>query len=359
MSFLSKSNDGVMGEDCGDYFRFIRMKRVFIAVMSVATVLLVLLSFGVGKYDVGLIEAWKIIFNDIYEGVNTIKDDVVWELRVPRGLAGAIAGACLAVSGCVMQSMLRNPLADPYTTGVSSGASLGASIAIIMGISIIPVGGQVSIIANAFIMSLIPAAIITFVSVVKKVSPTTMILIGIGIMYMFSAFTQLLKLNATPDQMEEIYMWQLGSLSMLDISAIPILLVTAIVGIVALYSFKGHLNMMSLGDNPAMTLGTNPWRTRVICLVIISFMTAVIVSFTGTIGFVGLVAPQMVRVFIGSDNRYLLPASACFGAAFLVAADMIARVVGTTGVPVGVITAIVGSPLFLYLLIKKSKKQTV
>jgi ABC-type Fe3+-siderophore transport system permease subunit len=126
-----------------------------------------------------------------------------------------------------------------------------------------------------------------------------------------------------------------------------------------LYGYRVDLNLLSVGDKPALTMGTDPWKTRIICLVIVSFMTAVAVSFTGVIGFVGLVAPQMVRTLIGSDNRFLLPASAAFGGMFLVICDCLCRVLGSTGVPVGVLTAVIGSPLFLYMLIKRSKKPTI
>ena len=256
-----------------------------------------------------------------------------------------------------MQSMLQNPLADPYTTGVSSGASLGATIAIVLGISIIPFGGDVSIVANAFAMSLIPATVIVLLSTVKKVTSTVMILIGIGIMYIFSAITQILKLIATPRQMQQIYMWQLGSAEFASLDQIFMVFVVTIACTVLLYHFRHDLNHLLVGDDVALTMGTNPWRTRIICLVIVSLMTATCVSFTGTIGFVGLVVPQIIRVLIGSDNRYLIPSSAAFGAFFLIVADSLARMVGTTGVPVGVITAVIGSPMFLYLLVKQSRRR--
>ena len=349
---------GIITDQKSAYFRYIDFKKKFIMILSAVVVLSVFISFAVGEYDIRFFESLEIVYNTILYGPNdSLAERIVWELRVPRGIMAAIVGAALAVGGSVMQSMLHNPLADPYTTGVSSGASLGAAIAIVLGISIIPLGtGMSSTILNAFIMALIPAFFIMGLSAFKKVTSTTMILIGIGVMYMFSAFTQMLKLLATPTQMEQLYMWQLGSLSESDLNSIPVVLIASALCIFALYYFRSDLNLISVGDNSALTMGTNPWRTRIICLIIVSFMTAVCVSYTGTIGFVGLVAPQMVRMFIGSDNKYLIPASAMFGAVFLVLADCASRVVGDSGVPVGVITAIVGSPVFLYLLIKRSKR---
>lgn len=343
------------------YFKYIKFKKKFIIILSILAVLSVLISFTIGEYNIKFFESLSIIYDAIaYGSNNSLTERIVWELRLPRGIMAAIVGATLAVGGSVMQSMLHNPLADPYTTGVSSGASLGAAIAIVLGISVIPIGtGMSSVILNAFIMALIPAFFIMGLSTFKKITSTTMILIGIGVMYMFSAFTQMLKLLATPTQMEQLYMWQLGSLSECTLENIPVVLASFVLCFFALYYFRSDLNLISIGDNSALTMGTNPWRTRIICLIIVSFMTAVCVSYTGTIGFVGLVAPQMVRIFIGSDNKYLIPASALFGAVFLVLADCASRIVGDTGVPVGVITAIVGSPVFLYLLIKRSKRTVI
>lgn len=342
------------------YFEGISFKRRFIVVMGVLAVVATVLSFAVGAYHIDFAETYRIIWDYITTGPEgTINERVVWELRVPRGLMALFVGGGLAAAGCVMQSMLRNPLADPYTTGVSSGAGLGATIAIVLGISIIPFGDTVSVISNAFLMSLIPAAIILAISSMKRITSTSMILVGIGVMFVFGACTQMLKLIATPTQMEELYRWQLGSLSECSLGEAGIVAVAVVLCIFALYRYKNHLNLLSIGDDSALTMGVDPWRTRVVCLVIVSFMTAVVVSFTGTIGFVGLVAPQMVRTFIGADNRYLLPASMMFGAAFLVACDVISRMIGVGGIPVGVVTAIIGSPIFLYLLVKRSRKPTI
>ncbi|MBR7152689.1 MAG: iron ABC transporter permease [Candidatus Methanomethylophilaceae archaeon] len=342
------------------YFKGIAFKRRFILIVGIIAVMAGILSFSVGTYHIDFVETYRIIWDYLATGPDgTVNERIVWELRVPRGIMAIFVGGGLAAAGCVMQSMLRNPLADPYTTGVSSGAGLGASMAIVLGVSILPLGDTVSVISNAFLMSLIPAAIILAISSMKRITSTSMILVGIGVMYVFSAITQMLKLIATPTQMEELYRWQLGSLSECTLGEAFLVGVVVVLCVSALYRYKNHLNLLSIGDDPSLTMGVNPWRTRVVCLVIVSFMTAVVVSFTGTIGFVGLVAPQMVRTFIGSDNRYLLPASMMFGAAFLVACDVMSRMIGVGGIPVGVVTAIIGSPIFLYLLVKRSRKPTI
>ena len=350
-----KGADGA--EQCRNYAKLkIRLTVLFAAVAAI----MAFLSIGIGKYDVDLVRGLEIIYDYFtYGPCDSIPERVVFTQRIPRGLMAVVVGSGLAIAGAVMQSMLHNPLADPYTTGVSSGASMGASLFVVLGVSIIPISGSIGLMANAFVFALIPAFLILGMSVFKKITSTTMILIGIGVMYMFSALTQMLKVIATPQQMQRLYLWQLGSLGECTLSDVVIVAVVVLVCGLILYSYRVDLNLLSVGDKPAVTMGTDPWRTRIICLVVVSFMTAVAVSFTGVIGFVGLVAPQMVRVLIGSDNRFLLPASATFGGMFLVICDCLCRVLGSTGVPVGVLTAVIGSPLFLYMLVKRSKKPTL
>ncbi len=361
MSFMEKVIGRFDGEDgIRTYFRYAAFKKRFIIVTALLAAAMLIVSIGVGKYGIGIVEGLQIIWDCITGGYdNSIRQIVVYDQRLPRGLAAIIVGAALAVAGSVMQSMLQNPLADPYTTGVSSGASFGAAIFVVLGISVVPISGTTGLVSNAFVMSLVPVGVILLLSVFKRVTATTMILVGIGVMYMFTACTQMLKLYATPQQMEMLYLWQLGSLSEVGLAEVGAILIVCLACCSILYSYRADLNLLSVGDKPAVSMGTNPWKTRVICLLVVSFMTSVVVSYTGVIGFVGLVAPQMIRIFLGSDNRYLIPASAAFGGFFLIACDCIGRVVGSTGVPVGVVTAIIGSPLFLYLLIKRSRRTTV
>lgn len=342
------------------YLRYSSFKRRFILLVLLLAVLAAVLSIGVGKFGIGVIDGWRIIWDCLSGGYDgSTEQFIVYDQRFPRGLVAVIVGAALAVAGSVMQSMLQNPLADPYTTGVSSGAAFGAALYVVVGVSLVPISGTTGMVSNAFAMSLVPVAVILLLSVFRRITATTMILVGIGVMYLFSACTQMLKIQATPQQMERLYLWQMGSLSEVGLTEVVVVFTVCSACCLILYSFRADLNLLSVGDKPAVSMGTNPWRTRVVCLLVVSFMTSVVVSFTGVIGFVGLVAPQMVRIFLGSDNRYLILASAAFGGFFLIACDCVGRVVGSTGVPVGVITAIVGSPLFLYMLVKRSRRRTV
>lgn len=276
--------------------------------------------------------------------------------NAPRTICGVCVGILLAVSGAVMQSITRNPLTDPYTIGISSAALLGVTIYIVFGICVIPfLDGDVGQIANAFVFSLIPAAAIVAVSTFKKTSSTIMILIGIALMYVFSAFTTFIKFNAAEEELQEIYEWSLGTLSSTDWGSVATMVVMSIILIVGMVLLANKINIISSGDKEAVSLGESPVRIRVICFVLISIGTAVAVCYTGTIGFVGLVAPHIARLFVGSNNKILIPASAILGGMMVVGSDCLVRLLPAV-LPVGVITAIIGSPLFLYFLFKQRRK---
>lgn len=340
-------------------YNAINHKKIIFTILCVVLAFVALgFSFSFGKYPIGFFESYSIIIDHFFgrEPVDEMKDFIVWELRLPRALMALSVGSGLAVGGAAMQSMMRNPLADPYTIGVSSGASLGATLFIVLGISVIPaLDPQSSTIVNAFIFSLVPVTVILLVTKFRKTTPTMMILSGIAVMYIFSATTQLIMLIANPDSLAEAYEWNVGTLGKAKWNNIGIVSVASACGIIFLYMMSKNLNVISAGDKCAKSFGVDSNKIRIICMIVISIVTATIVSFTGTIGFIGLIAPHVVRIFLGSDNRFLIPASAAFGALLLILADCAAKVAGPSGLPVGVITALIGGPLFLILLIKMKK----
>jgi len=253
-----------------------------------------------------------------------------------------------------MQSMLKNPLADPYTTGISSGAGFGATLAITAGLTI--VGGEYSLVVNAFIFALIPMAVIITVSKLKGASPTTMIMAGIAVMYIFNAFSTVMKLMADPDALAQLYAWQVGTLGDASWTEIPLVFAVVLAGSVFIQLFATKINILSTGDDNAKAMGVNVENLRIILLMVSTLVVASIVSFTGLIGFIGMVSPHVARMFVGSDNRFLIPASIMFGASLMIAADTIGRVIIAPAVlEVGVITAFIGGPLFLYLVLSKKK----
>jgi iron complex transport system permease protein len=268
---------------------------------------------------------------------------------------GIISGCGLAVAGVVMQSILKNPLADPYTTGVSAGALFGATVAITTQTSY--TGGPYTIVMNAFIFSLVPTMVIAGVAKKRNASPTVMIMAGIAVMYIFNAMTTVMKLWSDPNSLADLYRWQVGSLTMATWDDLPIVFAVVIAGVVFTMLISKKLNVMSTGDESAKALGVNVETMRIACLIAVALMSAVIVSFTGLIGFVGLIAPHVARIFIGADNRYLIPASALFGATLMLASDLIGRtIIAPATLQVGVVTAFLGGPLFLWLIINRKNK---
>ncbi|KUE73092.1 Fe3+-siderophore ABC transporter permease [Candidatus Methanomethylophilus sp. 1R26] len=338
-----------------DYSRYILRKWVFMAICLAVIFLVTGYALTVGGYDIGFWETYAIIWDHLTDNITDVnKDYVIINLRAPWIVIGIITGAALAICGAVMQSTLMNPLADPYTTGVSSGAMFGATLASIMGISIF---GSTSIVANAFVFSLMPMLVIILVARIKNTSPTVMIMAGIAVMYIFNACTTMIKLWADAESLQEIYQWSVGTLTYAGWDDVPVMLAVVVPGIVALQFLSKKLNVLATGDDSAKSLGINADTLREICMVIVALMAASVVSFTGLIGFVGLVAPHIVRIFIGADNRYLLPASMLFGAALLILADLVGRtIIAPATIQVGVITAFIGGPMFLWIILKRDSR---
>lgn len=339
-------------------YRSMISRKILFFVLCVAIIFtMVVLSVTIGEYNIGFVEAYRVIIDVIIGRPVDFNDyHVIWEIRMPRALLAVLVGVGLAAAGAVMQTMMRNPLADPYTTGISAGASLGATVAIVYGFCIIPgLNGGLATIVDAFVFSLAPVGMIILLSKYRTMTPTTMILSGMAVMFIFSAATSMIRLMSSPNALAQTYRWSVGTLGTASWSVLPPVLLAVVFGCVSLMLYAGRLNILSVGDRGAGSLGVNPVRTRIVCLLIVSLMTAVIVSYTGPIGFVGLVSPHVVRMFINSDNRYLIPCSAAFGAVMVLLADSVSKMISSVNLPVGVVTALIGGPIFVYLLIRMNK----
>lgn len=338
-------------------------KKVLFAAACVVLAFVALgLEICLGKADIGFVEAYTIIWEHITDNIATDpegiqKDEIVWELRIPRAIGAFCIGMTLAVCGAAMQSIMKNPLADPYTTGISSGAGFGAILSIALGFCVVPgLIGYNAIVVNAFVFSLIPTAAIILISKLKNSGPTTMILTGLGVMYAFSSMTSLLMLVADPQDHKTAYVWNIGTVGAITWDNLIFVVVAAIVAVAFMQYMAKNINILAMSDANAKALGVDANRMRILILIVTAVTVAMAVSFTGSIGFIGLLAPHIVRIFIGSDNRYLIPASAAFGGMLLLYSDCVAKSIGVTGVPVGVVTAAIGGPLFLYVLFKHRNK---
>ncbi|MBA7696520.1 Hemin transport system permease protein HmuU [subsurface metagenome] len=278
-------------------------------------------------------------------------------VRLPRVILAAIVGAALACSGVVFQALLRNPLADPYILGISSGAGLGAIIAVISGFSW-TLWGRSPIAVFAFAGALGTVWLVWGIGrVTGKSHVTGLLLAGVVVNAFFSAVIMFLTSVAKSQQVYATIFWLMGNMTEEDFLVLWLGAGCVAAGMLTLFYISPQLNAISFGEDDARSMGVNTARTRTIAFAVAALITAVAVSLSGLIGFVGLVVPHAVRLVFGPDHRQLLPLSGIVGAIFLVAADTLARIiVAPAQLPVGVVTAIVGGPFFLVLLVKYTHK---
>jgi len=341
-----------------EYKKFIGRKVFFISFFILLTILLCGISMSLGPLNFSVLEVYATVLDKFFPNffaVPELAPRVIWYIRLPRILMAIVAGAGLAIAGAEMQGILRNPLASPFTLGISTGAGLGAALAIIAGVGFI--GGGFLLVGNAFLFSLIPSFVIVGLARFKRATPETMILAGIAMTYIFSAVSSFLYYFSESEALKDVIVWLMGSLGRATWGNLSTISLVLAVCIPPLIWKSWDLNVMGAGDETAKSLGINVERTRIFIMMVASLITATIVCFTGMIGFIGLVAPHITRICIGGDNRFVIPASGAFGAAFLVGADIIAREIMAPAIlPVGIITSCVGGPLFLYLIIKRKRE---
>ncbi len=283
--------------------------------------------------------------------------EILVGVRLPRVILAALVGAALACSGVVLQAILRNPLADPYILGISSGAGLGVITAVISGITWKFWGGS-PIAVFAFVGALATVWLVWCIGhLTGKSQVTSLLLAGVVINAFFSAVIMFLISIAKSEQLRSTVLWLMGNIIEKDPAVLGVSTVCILAGIIALFSISHRLNILTFGQEEAKGLGVDTAKTTAIAFGLAAFTTAIAVSLSGLIGFVGLIVPHGVRLVFGPDHRQLLPVSAIIGGAFLVVADTLARIiVAPAQLPVGVITAIAGGPFFLVLLAKYSRK---
>lgn len=322
------------------YISLQRRNRMLIWGIALLAVALSLLSIGIGlrKFVVG----------------NLGVLDLVLSLRATRLCSAFISGAILSVSGVVMQTLLRNPLASPYTLGISNAAAFGASIGVVFfSNSILP---GVTVI-TAFIGTLLGLGLILLISGVKNSGVETVILAGVVINSLFSAGIAIMQYVANSAQLATIVFWTFGDLSKGDWGAVLLLFVVALLAASYLYHKRWDYKAMEVGDDYAKSVGVAPLRVRLSGLIVASLITAVVVSIYGVIAFVGLAVPHILRRVVGANLSYLIPTSLLFGGAFMVLCDMASRLLfAPTIVPIGIITSIIGVPLFIIVLYKYYRK---
>lgn len=288
--------------------------------------------------------------------VSRQQDAVIWTIRLPRVLMGAVAGAGLAVSGAALQGIFRNPLADPGLIGVSSGAALGAVTAIVLNVTIL---GIWTLPVFAFGAGLAVTCLVYLIARHDgRTEVVTLLLAGVAISAVIGAGVGLLITRATDQQIRTVTFWTMGSLGGTLWNQVWIVAPVTVAGIALVMRSAQALNLLVLGEREARHLGIHVERTRTALMFTTAAMTGVSVAFTGAIGFVGLVVPHLVRLWLGPDHRRLLPCAALMGASLLLIADLVSRtIVQPLELPIGVVTSLIGGPFFLWLLIRTRRQQ--
>lgn len=325
------------------------------AALFALLIVMVLWSLCVGKYDVNMVDTAKIILSSIFGDTSqwpSMTVNVVMRLRLPRVIAAVIVGSCLSISGAAYQGIFQNPLVSPDFLGVSSGACIGAALAILMSL------GSAMIQLLAFIGGC--AAVTLTVAIPKLMrsdSSIMLVLSGIIVSGLMSSVMGLIKYWADPDsELAAITYWQMGDLSYITYPTLLSVLAPVVICTVILMLLGFRIDIMSLGESDAKTLGVNVQKTRNIAIVCATLLTASSVCISGTIGWIGLVIPHFGRMLVGSENRRLLPAACLMGAAFLLLVDTVTRTVGAAELPLSILTGVIGAPFYAWLLYRQRSR---
>ena len=331
---------------------------------SVILLVILFLSIGfavtIGSVDISIKEVYQVILYKLFNigdssiGAGAVAD-VVWLIRMPRIVLAIAVGVGLSVVGIVMQAIVKNPLADPYILGVSSGASLGATLAVVLGIG--SSFGSNSLGIMGFIGAFGVSILVLIISNIgERSNSIKLLLAGMALSSVCSSFSSfLVYISDDSQKLKTITFWLMGSLAGAKWNEIVIIMPIIILGIIFFMTQYRTLNLMLLGDEVSITLGTDLHKFRIIYLVITSLMIGLLVYVSGMIGFVGLIIPHIVRMIFGTDHKKIIPISALLGAIILIWADVLSRaLIKGTEIPIGIVISIIGSPLFVWLMIKKN-----
>ena len=335
--------------------------RLVLTALGAVLLAVFLISFSLGRYGVPPRQVLRILFSRLFalfapggglEQTWTVQmETAVINIRLPRILMACLVGCSLSAAGATYQGVFQNPMASPDILGASSGAAFGAALAILTGAS------TRGITTSAFFFSLVT---VLLVYLIARRAPglrvVNLILAGIMVSSLFSAGTSYIKLVADPtNQLPQITYWLMGSLSGTRLADIPHAFLPMLLGLLPLFLLRWQINLLSLGDQEARTLGVNMDLVRLALILGSTLVTAASVSFSGMIGWVGLVIPHLCRKLVGSDYRYLMPGSFLAGATFLLVVDDVSRNLLAVEIPIGILTAFIGAPFFLYLITQKEK----
>ena len=323
--------------------------------LAASLLALMLGSVTLGRYPIGLKELWGILFSrfrDIEPFWTKTQESLLLQHRLPRILLACLVGACLSCAGAAYQGVFQNPMAAPDILGASSGAAFGAALAILLKLS----GSWIMLLA--FCGSILTVMLVMFVAGRAKGKRVLgLILAGIMVSSLISSGTSLIKLVADPeDQLPAITYWLMGSLNGTSPRDVWFVLLPMALGLAPLFLLRWRINLLTLGDEEARTMGVNARLLRTAVILSATLVTAAAVSVSGVIGWVGLVIPHLTRRMVGNNYRHLIPASALFGAVFLLIVDNLSRNLFATEIPIGILTSFIGAPFFLYLITREGER---
>lgn len=336
-----------------------RKKLFRILLMVLILIGLIVFATAVGASSVRLDVVGKVL-RDHLTGTRYASDvqhSIVMRTRLPRIFAAVFAGGALSLAGLLMQGIFRNPLVSPYTLGVSNGAAFGACLAIVLGYFVSGLAFATWLVpASAFLFSVLTMLMVYGISRIAGQSTRTLILTGTAVSYLFSAMVSGLKYAVDISALPELVFWQMGSLTGLNWGIVGTLMVILLLSAGIATAKAWDLNIMALGKDESSALGVNYRRMQTLTFTLSTLLTATAVSFTGVIGFVGLVAPHITRMLLGNDYRYNIPASVLLGSILLLLSDTVARtILAPTELPVGIVTSLIGVPFFLYLVVRRRR----
>lgn len=345
-----------------------RAKRAWLLpILTMLLIAVVLLAVGIGAVQIAPDQVVAILLRQIGIDAGTPfearQESVLMVIRLPRVVAGVLIGAALAVSGAMIQGLFRNPLADPGLIGISSGSALAAAVTIVLGSTVL--SGAQAVLGDWMLpIAAFGGGIATTLLIYRlasgggRTSVTTLLLAGIAVNALTGALIGLLTITATDDQLRDLTFWSLGSLGRASWTLIGITLPFMMIALLPLPFLGRALNAFLLGEDEAAHIGVDVERVKIAVVVLVALGVGAGVAMAGSIGFIGLVVPHLLRLVAGPDHRYLLPGSALLGAALLVGADLLARTIAIPAeVPIGIVTALVGAPFFFWLLL--SERRTI
>ncbi len=324
------------------------------SLLVIPLIILFFISFLIGRYPISPSEVLMALAAKttlVNYNIPPSVEAVIFQIRLPRIMAAMMVGAALSIAGASFQGMFKNPLVSPDKLGVSAGAGFGAALAILF------VAGPFMVQFSAFMGGLLAVGLTYMISqTFKGTSMLTLVLCGIAIAALFSAFISMIKYVADPyEQLPTIVFWLMGSLSAVTNQDILMVTLPMVVGSGILLLIRWRINVLSMGEDEAQTLGVDTKKLHIIIITCCTIVTAAAVSISGIIGWIGLVIPHITRMIVGPDHKVLLPASIFMGAFFLLLIDDVARTITTVEIPLGILTAIIGAPFFLYLLAKSKE----